>query len=224
MLALLGALRTPRQDSPMARPDVQAAAEIVIAGRFGGRIRSETFWSTGLMRELALEYRPFAEEIAARHPQVTSEALALAEATLAAHRTRQTRAERSVVETGGVIISAVTAAALAFVAVCSLLSALLVPGGIVTRSLGLAVVGGDGREVSRGRSILRALLAMLPALVWLAYLAASSRVQQFVPTPEFPLVATTLALGVLTGGVVWTLVSGARGPHDRLVGTWVVPR
>jgi hypothetical protein len=116
------------------------------------------------------------------------------------------------------------ALALAFVAVCGLVSALIVPGGVLTRAVGLAVVGRDGSEVSRWRSTLRAVVAMLPALAWVAYLVASPRVQGWVPTPEFPLATTAVALGVSAVGMIWTVVSGARGPHDRLVGTWVVPR
>ena len=222
LMALLGALRTPRQGSPMARPDVQAAAEVVIAGRFGERIRSDAFWNSGVMRELAADYRPLAEEIAARHPQVTSDALASAEAVLAA--SRPARAGESIVQASGVIISTMTALALAVVAACSLLSALIVPGGVVTRGVGLAVVGRNGREVSRARSMLRALVAMLPALAWLAYLAASPRVQGWVPAPEFPLATTAVALGGLALGMIWTVASSARGPHDLVVGTWVVPR
>jgi hypothetical protein len=174
------------------------------------------------MRELATEYRPQAEAIAARHPNVTPEALAEAEATLAANR--PPGAAPSLADTGGIIISTLTAAALALVAGLSLISALVVPGGVVTRGLGLAVVGRDGGEVSRGRSAVRMLLAMTPAIAWFAYLAASPRVQGFVPTPESPVGATILTLAALGAGLAWTLASGARGPHDRLAGTWVIPR
>ena len=108
--------------------------------------------------------------------------------------------------------------------VLSLVSAALVPGGIAMRTLGYTVVSREGREIGRGRSLLRAVAAWLPAIVWLAYLAASPKIQRFVPAPPAPWLGVALALGVLTAGAIWTIVRPARGPHDRLLGTWVVVR
>jgi hypothetical protein len=61
-------------------------------------------------------------------------------------------------------------------------------------------------------------------MVWLGYLAASPRIQGFVPAPPAPLLGTALALGALGVGAVWTIARPARGPHDWVAGTWVTPR
>jgi hypothetical protein len=62
------------------------------------------------------------------------------------------------------------------------------------------------------------------AIAWLLYLAASPKVQGFVPTPPNPMVGTLLTLGALGVGALLTIVRLNRGPHDWLLGTWVVPR
>jgi hypothetical protein len=125
---------------------------------------------------------------------------------------------------GGIVISTLSAGALLLVVICSLASAALVPGGVIGRSLGTAVVARSGGEIGRGRSLLRAVIALLPGLIWLGYLASAPRVQRFVPTPESPVATTLLALAVLAAGAVWTVAQPTRGPHDRLLGTRVVPR
>jgi hypothetical protein len=70
----------------------------------------------------------------------------------------------------------------------------------------------------------RTLVAGLPAIAWLTYLAASPKVQGFVPTPPNPLTATLVTVAVLALGHAWTVLRRTRGPHDVLTGTWVVPR
>jgi hypothetical protein len=230
MMNLLGALRstTLPNNNPFHRPEVREAAEVLIAGRYSDMIGDEDFWASGIVSQLAPDYRAQAQQILARHPGVTREQVATAEATLAAAREERrvpgARRETRVVEMGAVVISFVTAGALAIVFVCLLISASAVPGGIVSRHLGLATVTRSGREISRMRSVVRALVASIPALVWFAYLAQSPRVQGFVPTPQHGLLATGLAVGLLAAGVVWTIVGRTRGPHDILLGTWVVPR
>jgi len=104
------------------------------------------------------------------------------------------------------------------------LSSLLVPGGLVARQLGLATVTRSGREISRLHSVLRVLVAGLPAIVWLVYLALAPKIQGWVPTPPRPIAGTLVVVGVLALGLVWTIARRARGPHDVLLRTWVVPR
>ena len=82
----------------------------------------------------------------------------------------------------------------------------------------------SGREITRLRSLGRALFAMLPAIAWFVYLALAPKVQGFVPTPGAPLLSTTLTVGVLGLGALWTISRRTRGPHDVLLGTWVIPR
>jgi eukaryotic-like serine/threonine-protein kinase len=229
MMNLLGALKstTLPADNPLREPAVRAAAEVAIAGRYGHLIRDESFWNGGVVRGLAPDYRSLAEGILARHPNVPAEDLAAAEAVLKEARSRgpdRGRRERSAAELGGVIISTLTAGALALGLTLCVISSLLVPGGIVMRQVGLATVTRSGREITRVRSLMRTLVAGVPAIAWLAYLAASPKVQGFVPTPTSPLTATLVTVGVLAVGHAWTVVRRTRGPHDLLTGTWVVPR
>jgi len=103
----------------------------------------------------------------------------------------------------------------------SILSSLIVRGGLFTRMLGDAVVTRDGNEIGRVRSLARVLVAWAPAIVWLIYLATSPKVQGFVPTPPNPLAGTLFTLGALGLGAILTVVRPNRGPHDWLLGTWV---
>jgi eukaryotic-like serine/threonine-protein kinase len=213
--------------NPLREPEVRAAAEVAIAGRYAHLIRDEEFWSAGVVRALAPDYRPLAEEILARHPGVSARQLAAAEAILKEARPRDApgaRRETRALELGGVIISTITAGALALVLLLSVISSLVVPGGLVSRQVGLATVTRSGREVTRVRSVLRTLVAGMPAIAWLTYLAFSPKVQGFVPTPSNPVTATLVTVGVVAVGLVWTVVGRTRGPHDLLTGTWVVPR
>jgi hypothetical protein len=163
--------------------------------------------------------------VAGEHARVSDDEVARASETLRAELSRN-RAPGSgdIMQVAGIIISALAAFSLGLVILCSLVSAVLVRGGIVTRLLGLAAVDWHGREIGRLRSLLRTALAWLPALVWLAYLGISPRVQGFVPTPNAPLVGMTITLVLLGAGAIWTIARPTRGPHDRLAGTWVVPR
>jgi hypothetical protein len=140
------------------------------------------------------------------------------------NRARGRRPQQSILGLSGVIISTVTALALTLVLVLCVVSSLLVPGGLVSRNLGLAAVTRSGREISRARSLARVLVAGLPGIVWFVYLAFSPKVQGWVPNPSRPLTAALVTVGVLAIGLVWTVVRRTRGPHDLLTGTWVVPR
>jgi serine/threonine protein kinase len=229
MMNLLGALKstTLPANNPLHEPEVRAAAEVAVAGRYAHLIRDDEFWNAGVVRGLAPDYRPLAEDILARHSDVSPAQLAAAEAILKDARDRpprRGRREQSVVELGGVIISTITAGALALVLLACIVSSLLVPGGLVSRQVGLATVTRSGTEITRVHSLMRTLAAGAPAIVWLIYLALSPRVQGFVPTPPNPLTATLLTVGLLAIGAIWTTLGRTRGPHDILTRTWVVPR
>jgi serine/threonine protein kinase len=234
MMNLLGALKStsPAADNPMRDPEVREAAEIAIAGNFGARIRDDEFWNSGIVRELAKDYRAFAEDIVRRRPDVTAQQVADAEAVLKNAREERDRANRtagrqpqqSALELTALIVPILTGGAMALVLLACMLSALIVPGGLVSRQLGLAAVTRSGREVSRLRSLARVLVAGLPAIAWLIYLVMSPKVRGFVPVPPNPVLSTLIPLVVLAIGLLWTIVRRTRGPHDLVVGTWVVPR
>lgn len=172
--------------------------------------------------------RGIAAEILARHPSVSPDELARASTIVATERERtgrrrQTR-QAGFAGLGDIIIGALAALAVLLVVGCSVASSVMVPGGVVTRLLGLGVVTRDGTEISRWRSLLRVVVAWLPAIVWLAWLAASPKVQGFVPTRAASLPAGGLALGALAIGASWAIARPTRGPHDWLAETWIVPR
>ena len=123
-----------------------------------------------------------------------------------------------------IVISSVTGMALGLVLLCALASSVLVPGGVAGRALGLAVVNRRGVEIGRVRSLARALMAWLPGIVWFGYLATAPKIQRVVPAPESPLLAVTLTLVALGIGAAWAIARPERGLHDRMAGTWVVPR
>jgi hypothetical protein len=230
-LSWLSALaETPDADSRLHDPAIRDAAERYVAGRFGERIGSDEFWS-GLMSQGGLaELRTTADAILERHPSVSADELADVTATLspeierARRRLVSDREGAGFVGVGNVIILCLAALATLFVVCCTLASSLAAPGGVATRMLGLAVVTREGTEIGRGRSLARALVAWLPALVWLVYLASAPRIQGWVPNPPAPLLSTVLALGTLTVGAAVTVWRRSRGPHDWVTGTWVVPR
>ncbi len=43
-------------------------------------------------------------------------------------------------------------------------------------------------------------------------------------SPDVAVVVGSLAFFLMAAGVVWTIAIPGRGPHDRIAGTWVVPR
>ena len=93
----------------------------------------------------------------------------------------------------GIIVTVLIAGMLLLFLLLSV-SSLIVPGGLLTRMLGHAVVTGHGREIGRMLSLGRVLVGMI---------------------------LTLAALGI---GEIVTIVRPERGPHDGLLGTRVVPR
>jgi hypothetical protein len=100
---------------------------------------------------------------------------------------------------------------------------LAVPGGLVTRALRHAVVRRDGREIGRARSAIRFLVAWSPALAWIACVGVPMFGEPRV-SPDVAFIVGSLAFLLMAAGVSWTIAVPGRGPHDRLVGTWVAQR
>ena len=226
MLAFLEMLRNPKPaaQSRAANPEVREAIEIYLAGRHGARLNSDDFWGGRIMQGLSPQYRPIARGVVERRPSVTPEELARATEVLAPELKRRGERREEISDLSPIIIMAVTAIALLPVLLFSVLSSLLVPGGVFTRMLGHAVVKNDGREIGRTLSLVRVLVAWAPTITWLLYLAAWPRVQGFVPTPPNPLLGATLTVAAMAVGALLTIAKPARGPHDWLLGTRVVPR
>jgi hypothetical protein len=107
-----------------------------------------------------------------------------------------------------------------FVSILVLLSSLILPGGVLMRVVGLAVVTKDGKEVRRWRSVVRAFVAWSPGIAWLVLLPLSGGLLG----PDQPTRVAVAFLSLLVFGAIWALAVPTRGFHDRLVGTWIVPR
>jgi hypothetical protein len=215
----------PKPDSRLANPDVRTAIETYVAGQHGNRLRDAGFWNSPVMQGVSNRLRKTADGIAARHPSVSSEALAQATTTIAPElERRRQRRQESFSDLSGIIIMVTVAIALLLILLLSIVSSLIVPGGLFTRMLGHAVVRRDGTEIGRMLSVARVLVAWTPAIAWLLYLASMPKVQGFVPTPPNPLLGTVLTLGALAIGATFTIVRPSQSPHDWLLGTWVVPR
>lgn len=91
------------------------------------------------------------------------------------------------------------------------------------RLLRLAVVKRDGTGITRLGSLARSVIAWLPAILWLVFLSVSPKTDDWVPAPTSHL-PTAVLLGILLIGAIWAIVKPTHGIHDRLMGTWIVPR
>jgi hypothetical protein len=227
MYRLLGAIDAADTGRKRETPERLRAMEIYLASRFGGALADESTWKTLIGDTELGRLRPIATRVAATHPPLSDEAVADATRVLAPDldRIRAEYATKIAPQTRGiadVMAGALFAIGGGFDFVLCLVGAALVPGGILFRLLGLAVVTGDGREIGRLRSIGRVLVAWSPFLVWCALLFPQpiAALQRGGATIEAAVVVTAMLLG----GAVWSVVRLTRGPHDVVAGTWVVPR
>jgi hypothetical protein len=215
-------------DAKFKTQEQRTAAEQYVAAHFGSQLTSDEFWNTQ-----APQMTPFADmkrraaEIAARYPAVSPEDLARASA-IVAPQIQEAANWRANFPTGrealrGFIASGIASLPVLFAIACGLISALIMPGGLVTRGLRHAVVRRDGREISRVCSAVRLLIAWSPAIAWMAYVGIPmfGDVREMSPAATY---ASGLALMLMAAGALWTIAVPARGPHDRVAGTWVVPR
>jgi hypothetical protein len=204
------------------------AAEQYVAAHFGSRLGSDEFWNTRAPQMTPLAgMRGRAAEIAARYPVVSPEELTRASA-IVAPQIQAVAAWRANFPAGGealryFVASGTVSIPVLFPIVCGLISVLAVPGGLFTRALRHAVVSRDGREIGRARSVIRFLAAWSPALAWIACVGVPMFGNPRV-APEAAVGLGSLAVLVIAAGVAWTIAVPGRGPHDRIAGTWVVPR
>ena len=229
MLDLLEMLYQPNPapGSRFADPSVRQAVETYVAGKHSARLRDPRFWTSQVIQQgIGKRLQPTADGVAARHPAVSPEELARATATIAPEleRLRQRRGKEDFGSLVPIMVMISTAAPLLLLLLLSIVSALIVPGGLFTRMLGHAVVTPRGTEIGRAISLARVLVAWAPAIAWLLYLASSPRVQGFVPTPPSPMLGALVTLAALGIGAMLTIARPERGPHDWLLGTRVVPR
>ncbi len=109
---------------------------------------------------------------------------------------------------------------------------LLLRGGLSLRLAGLDLVTRDGRRAGRFLCASRTFLVWLPPMVLLggsAWLGAVYWTSWQAGAPAawasaMAFVTWWLGVALLPGYVALAILFPARGPHDRLAGTWVVPR
>ena len=168
------------------------------------------------------ELRRLASDIAARYPSVTAEELARSRETIQPilDRVRPPQSSGFARSPRVTVLTLMAAIGSLLALFFSIVSSIAVPGGVATRLIGLAVVTRDGNEIGRVRSLARTLIAWAPILVWLVSVPAQI---DMGPGPGSVL-AISLVFGAMIAGVVWTIAAADRGLHDRIAGTWVVPR
>ena len=219
-------------DAELKTREQRTAAEQYVAAHFASQLTSDEFWNTQAPQiEPFLSMRRTAAEIAARYPAVSPDQLARASA-IVAPQIQELAAESAnlganfpagVEALRGLIASGFASIPVLLSIVCGLISVLTVPGGLITRALRHAVVRRDGREIGRARSVIRFLVAWSPALAWIACVGVPMFGEPRVP-PAVGVVVSSLAFLMMAAGAVWTIAVPGRGPHDRIAGTWVVPR
>ena len=218
-------------DAELKTQEQRTAAEQYVAAHFGSQLTSDEFWNTQTPQiEPFLGMRRKAAEIAARYPAVSPDELARASA-IVAPQIQEWQPSATVGENfpaGGEAFRGLVANGFACIPVlgsivCGLISVLAVPGGLVTRALRHAVVSRDGREIGRARSAIRYLVAWSPALAWIACVGVPMFGEPRV-SPDVAFVLGSLAFLLMAAGAAWTIALPGRGPHDRIAGTWVVPR
>jgi hypothetical protein len=219
-------------DAEFKTREQRTAAEQYIAAHFRSQLTSDEFWNTQAPQiEPFLSWRRTAAEIAARYPAVSPDELARASA-IVAPQIQELAAETAGFSANfpaggeqlrGFVASGFASIPVLFSIVCGLISVLAVPGGVVTRALQHAVVRRDGSEIGRIRSAVRFLVAWSPALAWIACVGVPMFGEPRV-SPDVAFVVGSLAFLLMAAGVAWTTAVPGRGPHDRIAGTWVVPR
>jgi hypothetical protein len=215
-------------DAKFKTQEQRTAAEQYVAAHFGSELTSDEFWNTQAPQmEFFVAMRRRAAEIAARYPTVSPDDLARASA-IVAPQIQEVADWRANFPGGGeavrgFVVSGFASIPVLFSIAFGLISVLAVPGGLVTRALRHAVVRRDGREIGRARSAMRFLVAWSPALAWIASVGVPMFGEPRV-SPDVAVVVGSLALLVMAAGAAWTIANAGRGPHDRIAGTWVVPR
>jgi uncharacterized RDD family membrane protein YckC len=227
VIGLLAVLRTDvlpgsPPGNPMRSPEYRRAVETYLAGQHGELLRNTSLWSSSTQGQGGdqPELRRMASDIAARYPSVTAEELARSRETIQPTLDRMPPPHRWRVSLAVVVLHLMAAMASLMALFCSIVSSIALPGGVATRMIGLAVVTRDGNEIGRLRSLARTLIAWAPIFVWLVSVPA--QVDMGFGPASVPTIS--LVFGAMIAGVVWTIAAADRGLHDRIVGTWVVPR
>src|SRR5262249_8826991 len=149
MLQWLDALITPPAGSRLLDPDIHQDAERYVAERFRASLNDESFWRmfTAQRNQQAIRH-DVARRLLARYP-ADARSLPDLSTRLAPEIERADQASRQIADTADGFVSFVVATSVALITallmIGHIVSSLLVPGGVITRFNGLAVVTADGR-------------------------------------------------------------------------------
>jgi hypothetical protein len=197
------------------------ALETYLAYRHRSALAADATWKDPATVGLLGPLRPFADAALANHPAVTPAEYAGAEAAVRPLLQKDGITRRQMFN----IAALLPAVILLVSAVAALSAALVFRRGVWLRLLGLSIATGRGAEVSRLRAFWRASLAWSPVLALWAWLGiarlAGRPIEQSLSHAPWVYAAAGAAL---VAGAAWTIVHPARGPHDRVAGTWLVPR
>ena len=216
--SLVGIERLRRSGAPESDPE-RRALETYIAGRYAPlAARPSSFM--GPLRS----FRQLANDIAARHPGVSDVDLLAALSQLGPDRVKDLNRESATEGVPPLVLQPALALLPVIVGFgyASLLLAFVFRGGLNLRLLRVALVDATGAEVSRWRALWRATLAWMP-LIGLQLLADyASMALGMHPTTAWAIVGSLWL--IMAVGMCWAIVEPARGLHDRIAGTWLVPR
>jgi len=104
-----------------------------------------------------------------------------------------------------------------FIMIVKILLALVLPARLAWGPRACVVVTSDGRPAARLRAFFRMLVAGAPVL--LAAVPTIGHVSK-----KIPYAVTPIMILVLLVGIAWSIASPSRGLHDRIAGTWLVPK
>jgi hypothetical protein len=168
------------------------------------------------------DYR-MAERALASHPQRSPDQVRQADEVvarlLASNSQGLTAMNKPLILWG--VIALIAGGSAAVVAVLGLIGALATRGGLTLRAFGAALVTADGRDASRLRALLRAVVAWSPLALWGLLVKFGPRIQD---TTVGIALLFTLAIALLVAGAMWAWIHPSRGVQDRVAGTWLVPR
>jgi hypothetical protein len=215
VMALASALR--RLDLSPVDSRERAALEVYIAGRFRPMITDRQTWTNPVTVGLLGPRRLLAERVVTEHPTVSTDELATATAALGPFLRAEERAQeraRSFTlsrDSAGTVLG-VSLLLLTFIAPYGLVWAVLLRGGLLLRTCGIAVVTVDGKPASRLRALWRALVAwgLVPAALVLVFTMG-------------PAIGSLAGVLLLVGAVL-AVVDPGRGLQDRIAGTRLVPQ
>jgi hypothetical protein len=214
-------------DRSPAAADERAAIETVLAGRYRSIVSNDLVWNTTVDGHTIATDRGLAEDVVTRHPNVTSDELARADAELPKlehdMQDAQAGADRRAKVAWFYLPVLLFTIGLSAAAIGGVVFAFVFNGGLFLRVLGLRLVDGRGSPTSRVRSCLRAVVAWAPVGVFAygEWASGASIRGGFVVTHP---VVLAVAIAALIAFVVGALVAATRRSiQDVLLRTWVVP-